>query len=145
VSDDAVVKRFLENPYWQYFCAFEFFQHEFPLDPITLDRPQGMEKLLQVTIETAKSKEYVTEKHLERVNVDTTFQKKVVAFPTDASLYHKASLILVRLAKRNVIDLRQTYERLGKRAFIMKGCYSHARRRTAPSVDRDYFASTLAE
>ncbi len=31
-----------------------------------------MEKLLQVTIETAKGKEYVTEKDLERVNVDTT-------------------------------------------------------------------------
>ena len=133
VSDEAVVERFLENPYWQYFCGFEFFQHEFPLDPTTLVKwrkrigPKGMEKLLQVTIETAKSQEYVTEKHLERVNVDTTVQEKAVAFPTDARLYHKARRILVRLAKRNGIDLRQTYERLGKRAFIMQGRYSHAR------------------
>ena len=133
VSDEAVVERFLENPYWQYFCGFEFFQHEFPLDPTTLVKwrkrigPKGMEKLLQVTIETAKSKEYVTEKHLERVNVDTTVQEKAVAFPTDARLYHKARRILVRLAKREGIDLRQSYERLGKRAFIMQGRYSHAR------------------
>ncbi len=133
VSDEAVVERFLENPYWQYFCGFEYFQHEFPLDPTTLVKwrkrigPKGMEKLLQVTIETAKSKEYVTEKHLERVNVDTTVQEKAVAFPTDARLYHKARRILVRLAKREGIDLRQTYERLGKRAFIMQGRYSHAR------------------
>jgi IS5 family transposase len=133
VSDEAVVERFLENPYWQYFCGFEFFQHEFPLDPTTLVKwrkrigPKGMEKLLQVTIETAKSKEFVTEKHLERVNVDTTVQEKAVAFPTDARLYHKGRRILVRLAKRNGIDLRQTYERLGKRAFIMQGRYSHAR------------------
>jgi transposase, IS5 family len=86
-----------------------------------------MEKLLQVTIETAKNKEYVTEKHLERVNVDTTVQEKAVAFPTDARLYHKARSILVRLAKREGIDLRQSYERLGRRAFIMQWRYSHAR------------------
>ena len=133
VSDEGVVERFLENPYWQYFCGFEYFQHDFPLDPTTLVKwrkrigPKGMEKLLQVTIETAKSKEYVTEKHLERVNVDTTVQEKAIAFPTDARLYHKARRILVRLAKRNGIALRQTYERLGKRALIMQGRYSHAR------------------
>ena len=86
-----------------------------------------MEKLLQATIETAKSKEYVTENHLARVNVDTTVQEKAIAFPTDARLYHKARRILVKLAKRQSIDLRQTYERLGKSAFIMQGRYSHAR------------------
>jgi hypothetical protein len=42
-------------------------------------------------------------------------------------LYHKARRILIRLAKRAGIELRQTYERLGKRAFIMQGRYSHAR------------------
>jgi len=133
VSDEAVVERFLENPYWQYFCGCEYFQHEFPLDPTSLVKwrkrigPKGMEKLLQATIETAKSKEYLTEKHLERVNVDTTVQEKAIAFPTDARLYHKARRILVRLAKRAGTELRQTYERLGKRAFIMHGRYSHAR------------------
>jgi IS5 family transposase len=62
VSDEAVVERFLENPYWQYLCGFEYFQHKFPLDPTTLVMwrkrigPKGIEKLLQVTIETAKNK-----------------------------------------------------------------------------------------
>lgn len=32
-SDESVVERFIENPYWQYFCGLEYFQHEFPLDP----------------------------------------------------------------------------------------------------------------
>ncbi|MBE2887409.1 IS5 family transposase [Geobacter anodireducens] len=133
VSDETVVAQFIENGYWQYFCGFEHFQHQFPLDPTTLVKwrkrigPQGMEKLLQVTIETAKGKEYVTEKDLDRVNVDTTVQEKAIAFPTDARLYHKARRILVRLAKRGGIELRQSYERLGKRAFIMQGRYSHAR------------------
>lgn len=26
-SDESVVARFVENPYWQCFCGFEFFQH----------------------------------------------------------------------------------------------------------------------
>lgn len=135
VSDEAVVDQFVENGYWQYFCGFEFFQHDFPLDPTTLVKwrkrigPKGMEKLLQVTIETAKSKEYLTERHLERVNVDTTVQEKAIAFPTDARLYHKACRLLVKLAKREGINLRQSYERLGKKAFIMQGRYSHARQR----------------
>lgn len=86
-----------------------------------------MEKLLQGTIETAKQNGHVTEKHLERVNVDTTVQEKAIAYPTDSRLYHKARRILVRLAKRAGIELRQSYERLGKRAFIMQGRYSHAR------------------
>jgi IS5 family transposase len=133
VSDETVVAQFIENGYWQYFCGFEYFQHEFPLDPTSLVKwrkrigPKGMEKLLKVTIETAKHKQYVTEKHLERVNVDTTVQEKAVAFPTDARLYHKARRILVRLAKQRGLGLRQTYERLGKTALLMQGRYSHAR------------------
>jgi IS5 family transposase len=36
VSDEAVVDQLIENGYWQYFCGFEYFQHEFPLDPTSL-------------------------------------------------------------------------------------------------------------
>jgi len=133
VSDETVVAQFIENGYWQYFCGFEYFQHEFPLNPTSLVKwrqrigHKGMEKLLKVTIETAKAKKYVTENHLERVNVDTTVQEKAIAFPTDSRLYHKARLTLVRLAKKHGIELRQNYKRLGKKALIMQGRYSHAR------------------
>jgi IS5 family transposase len=47
-SDESVVEKFMENPYWQYFCGFEYFHHHFPLDPSTLVRwrkrvgPEGM-------------------------------------------------------------------------------------------------------
>jgi IS5 family transposase len=33
-SYESVVERFLENFYWQYFCGFEFFQHEFPYEVV---------------------------------------------------------------------------------------------------------------
>ena len=55
------------------------------------------------------------------VNVDATVQDKAIAFPTDAWLYHKARGALVRLAKQRKIDLRQSYERVSKRALMMNG------------------------
>jgi IS5 family transposase len=132
-SDESVVERFIENPYWQYFCGFEYFQHEIPLDPSSLVRwrrrvgSAGMERMLKETIETAKRKGIMKARHLERVNVDTTVQEKAVAFPTDARLYHKMRRALVRMAKREGIELRQSFERLSKRALQMQGRYSHAR------------------
>ena len=132
-SDESVVGRFLENPYWQYFCGFEYFQHELPLDPSSLVRwrrrlgPERLEKMLVQTLETAKRGKLLTQRHVEQVNVDTTVQEKAVAFPTDARLYHKARRALVRAAKERNIDLRQNYERVGKGALIMQGRYAHAR------------------
>lgn len=38
MSDEGVVEGFLENPYWQYFCGYEYFQHEFPCDPTSLGK-----------------------------------------------------------------------------------------------------------
>jgi IS5 family transposase len=132
-SDESVVARFIENPYWQYFCGFEYFQHDLPLDPTSLVKwrkrigSAGMEHLLKGTLETAKRKKHLTERHVQKVNADTTVQEKAIAFPTDARLYHKARVALVRMARERGIELRQTYKRLGKRALIMSGRYTHAR------------------
>ena len=48
-------------------------------------------------------------------------------FPTDARLYHKARVLLVKAAKDRSIPLRQSYLRLGKRALLMSSRYAHAR------------------
>ena len=66
----------------------------------------------------SKNKAYVTEKPLERANVDTTVQEKAIAVSADAYLYHKARRILVRLVKRAGIDLRQSYERWAEKLFF---------------------------
>jgi len=76
-----------------------------------------MEQLLVETLATAKREEYLTESHMERVNVDTTVQEKAVAYLTDARLYHKARILLVKAARTRRITLRQSYLRLGKRAL----------------------------
>ena len=37
-SDESVVERWMKNPYWQYFCGYEYLQHELPLHPTSLTR-----------------------------------------------------------------------------------------------------------
>ena len=64
---------------------------------------------------------------LERVAVDTTVQPKNVAFPTDARLMHKATVMLARLAREHDLPLRQSYVRVAKRAALMAGRYAHAK------------------
>ncbi|ESY42095.1 hypothetical protein X747_15315 [Mesorhizobium sp. LNJC384A00] len=50
LSDEEVVERWVENPYWQFFCGFEFFQHEPPIDASTMTHwrkwigPEGLEE-----------------------------------------------------------------------------------------------------
>jgi len=70
-SDETVVARLLENPYWQYFCGFKQFQHELPIDPSSLTRwrkrlgPKKLEELFAATIETAKQDNLLTDKHVD--------------------------------------------------------------------------------
>ena len=35
-SDESVVAKWVENPYWQYFCGERDFQHEFPIEPTSM-------------------------------------------------------------------------------------------------------------
>ena len=57
---------------------------------------------------------------------DTTTQEKAITHPSDARLTHRAIEKLVELAKREDVELRQSYLRLAKRAAIMVGRYTHA-------------------
>ena len=132
-SDESVVEKFCENPYWQYFCGFKTFQHELPCHPTTLVKWRhrvgevGVEKLLSETINTAKREGLLPEKLCRRVNVDTTVQEKAITFPTDAKLYHKMRVNLVKAANKRNVVLRQSYSRVGKFALINQNRYAHAR------------------
>lgn len=133
LSDEAVCARWVENPYYQHFCGFDYFQHELPADRSSMTRWRerigrgGMEVLLKATIEAGLDGGVVAPKELERVTVDTTVQPKAVAHPSDARLYHRGREIVVRLAAKHGLVLRQSYARLGKRALRKAGAYLHAR------------------
>jgi IS5 family transposase len=133
LSDEVLCERWVENPYFQYFCGEEFFQHRLVFDRSSLTRwrqRMGEEKLLaliQESLATAARTEALRPKDLARVVVDTTVQPKAVMFPTDARLIDRARTRLVRLAKKLGVELRQSYARVGKFALIKHQRYAHAK------------------
>lgn len=132
-SDESVVARWVENPYWQYFCGFTTMQHELPLHPTALVKWRGrvgaerLTLLLQETIAMALREKQVSAKELEHVNVDTTVQEKNIAHPTDSKLYLRAIIKLGKAAKQRGVVLRQSYVRVAKTASIRASRYAHAK------------------
>src|SRR5712671_1107268 len=132
LSDEVLCARWIENPYYQYFCGELSFCHRLPFDRSSMTRwrqrlgEEQLVALIQESLSVAHKTGAIGPKDLERVAVDTTVQPKAVAHPTDARLMHRAIVKLVDLAKHNDIPLRQSYLRLAKRAAIMVGRYTHA-------------------
>jgi IS5 family transposase len=133
LSDEALCERWLENPYYQLFCGEEFFQHRLPFDRSSLTRwrlRMGEERLmalLQESLAAATRLGAAKPADFRAVIVDTTVQEKVITFPTDAKLMHRARERLVTLAKKHGIGLRQSYARVGKFALIKHQRYAHAK------------------
>ncbi len=142
LSDEALCERWIENPYFQYLCGEEFFQHELPFDRSSMTRwrqRMGEERiatLLQESLAVAVKTGAMKAQDTRRVIVDTTVQPKNVMFPTDAKLIHRARERLVRLAKRVGLDLRQSYVRVGKLALIKHQRYAHAKQLEWPPFHR---------
>ena len=132
LSDEVLCARWLENPYYQFFCGEVSFCHKLPFERSSLTHWRqrlGEEHLLalvQESLSVAHKTGALATRDLERVVVDTTVQPKAIAHPTDARLCHRALEKLVDLARRYGLRLRQSYRRVGKRAAIMVGRYSHA-------------------
>jgi IS5 family transposase len=132
-SDESVVLKWIQNPYWQYFCGETEFQHEFPVDFTLMGKwrkrvnKEGFDKILESSIDAAIKSATLRESDLTVVNVDTTVLEKAITFPTDAKLYHRMRVKLVDEANRLGLPLRQSYRRKSKKALIWVGRYSHAR------------------
>ena len=133
LSDEAVVARWVENPYYQHLTGETFFQHRSPIDPSSLTRwrnrigEEGVEWLLTQTIEAGRKSGAIDDASLKRVAVDTTVMEKAIAHPTDARLYERARAQLVVLAQEAGMELRQSYARLAPRLAMQVGRYAHAK------------------
>jgi IS5 family transposase len=132
LSDEALCDRWVENPYFQYFCGAEFFQHRLSFDRSSLTRwrqrmgEDKLQALLQESLAVATKAKALKPAELSQVIVDTTVQPKAVAFPTEAKLLHRARHRLVKLARKHGVELRQSYERVGKLMLIKQQRYAHA-------------------
>src|SRR5947207_1416625 len=133
LSDEVLCERWVENPYYQFFCGEEFFQHRLVFDRSSLTRwrnrmgEERLAALIQESLSVATRTKAIKPSELSRVIVDTTVQPKNVTFPTDAKLLNRAREKLVRLAKLRGVDLRQSYARVGKLALIQHQRYAHAK------------------
>mgnify|MGYP000418654559 CR=1 FL=1 len=71
LSDELVVERWVENPYWQYFCGEQFFQHEVPIHPTSMTKwrnrlgKKGSEELLIETIKAGLKSKTIKEFRLD--------------------------------------------------------------------------------
>ncbi len=132
LSDELVVDRWVENPYWQYFCGYDLLQWKMPIDPSSLTRfrnrvgDKRMEKILALTINIAVQSKFVEKKDLSRVIVDTTVMPKNIEYPTDSKLYDKARIRLVKLCHEHNVPLRQSYNQVCKKINRKLGGYLHA-------------------
>lgn len=130
-SDESVVDRWKENPYWQYFCGEVNFQHHWPFDPTDLIKfrqrlgEKGMERILKISIDLFDQKE-IQEK---RVLVDTTVQEKNITYPTDPKLQKRIIEKCRKIAKDEGIMLRQSYKRVLKQLMIDQRFREHPKRR----------------
>jgi IS5 family transposase len=104
-----------------------------------------IQESLSVAVKTGAAKPA----DLSQIIVDTTVQPKNIAFPTDAKLMHRAREILIRVAKRHGVALRQSYDRVGKFALIKYQRYAHAkqfkRSRRALKTLRTYLGRVIRD
>jgi IS5 family transposase len=133
LSDENVVAAWVENPYWQHFSGERYFQHRVPIDGSSMTRwrqrlgEAGAEQMLRSTIETGIKMGVIRPTQLKRINVDTTVQTKAIRFPTDARLYNRCRERLVKMARRQGLKIKQSYQHTGKRLLLDANRYAHAR------------------
>jgi Transposase domain (DUF772). len=91
----ALLCRFVESPYYQYFCGGEFFGHTVPFHPTSQIKwrkrigEAGCEELLAATIDAALKLKVIQPSSLKSVVVDSTVQEKNITHPTDSKRYEK--------------------------------------------------------
>jgi len=135
LSDEQVVMKWAENPYWQSFSGFDFFHKQQPVDPSSISRwrtrigEEGFEWVLTQVIEAAKKLKLLNNRSLEKVIVDSTVMPKAVTYPTDMKLYAKAIDKLVKQCKKENIPLKQSFARLTKEAVYKGSRFSRQKKK----------------
>ncbi len=130
LSDDVLIQRWVQNPYYQAFTGAIEFQWQLPCDPsdMTYFRkrigPQGFEKILAASI--ALQEDNVCE---DEMCLDTTVQEKNITFPTDAKQYRKIQGHLLKMARKEGIALTRTHAKEVKELKLHTRFATHPKNR----------------
>jgi len=115
LGDETLAEAWIRDPYMQYFCGMDYFEHHFPCDPSDFVHfrkrigEKGVEKIFfySVAIHGKKAKEAV-------VLSDTTVQENNTTFPTDAKLAKRIIDKLNTIAEKENVVQRQNYKKVSK-------------------------------
>lgn len=130
LGDETVVAKWVENPYYQYFCGMDVFQWGGPIDPSDLVYfrkrigVEGAELILKVSTQL-----HGKDAHEDEVTVDSTVQSKAITYPTDAKLHKRIMEYCWRIAQQEGIKLRQSYTRVVKRHMRNQHNAQHPKRK----------------
>ena len=145
LGDEPLMEEWVRDPYFQNFCGEGEFQWKPPCDPSDLVHfrkrigEEGATKIFKLSVQMQgkdlKSNDVV---------VDTTAQEKNITYPVDSKQYRKIIDKCNSIAKREGIQLRQSYKRTVK-ALLLDLRFAHhpkrkrlairAQKNCAPSPD----------
>jgi len=131
-SDEEVVERWVENPYWQQFCGMSDFQWEWPCDPSDLVYfrqrigEQGVALILAVSAQLHGAR--VQERE---VVVESTVQEKNVTYPVDTKQDRKIIMRCWKLSDKSGIRLRRRYRKEVRACIMAQRLRKDPRRRKA--------------
>jgi len=97
-SDEMIVQKFVENPYYQYFCGNEYFEHSLPIDSSSMTNfrkrmgKETIEELFEETINSAKGSNQLKEKDFES---DTLMKGNIML---DSQQFH--NIVIYTLLKQ---------------------------------------------
>ena len=133
LSDEVLCERWVENPYYQFFCGEEFFQHRLVFDRSSLTRwrnrmgEERLQALLQESLSEATRTEAIKPSELSTGNrrYHGAAQERDVPHRRETSGTGRArSWCGWRSATGG---LRQSYTRVGKFTLIQHQRYAHAK------------------
>lgn len=148
LGDETLAKKWVENIYMQYFCGMKFFEHRFPFDPSDFVHfrkrigESGFEKIFQYSVKIHEIEAGGTEEQRAEVKTgevewqlsDTTVQENNTTFPTDAKMCKKIIDKCNEIAKKENINLRQSYVRVSKR--MLREAYNGEHPKRAKSAKK---------
>ena len=129
-GDETLIPAWISNPYMQHFCGETHFQWQQPCDPSDLVHFRkrigtgGIEKIFAQSIRIHGKQGMSNE-----LNIDSTAHEKNITFPTDTKLRKKIIDKCVAIAKKENIELRQSYKFTTKKCLIKSRFAHHPKRK----------------
>jgi IS5 family transposase len=123
LGDETLVKKWIRDPYMQYFCGMRCFEHRFPFDPSDFVHfrkrigDKGFEKIFAYSVKANLEEEKEKSAPLKNAKwhlSDTTVQENNTTFPTDSKLCKKVIDGCNRIAQETGVKLRRSYRRESK-------------------------------